>query len=74
MSLLTEEQAYAAMFRFLECYYDRTNSDEIGGLLGTMSMLDDGFPADIAVRTEWQEAIKYSRRGGKPAPLTLGHD
>ena len=42
MRKLTEEQAYLAMYSFLSDYYDTTNSDEIGGLLGSMSLLEDG--------------------------------
>lgn len=37
-------QAYIAMFRFLEIYYDRTHADEIGALLGGMAIDEDGSP------------------------------
>ena len=36
---LTHQEAYEAMFAFLEAYYDRSKSDEIGGLLGSMSLI-----------------------------------
>lgn len=50
-------QAYNAMFHFLEIYYNRTESDDIGALLGSMSLLDDGKPADIAIWKDWNESI-----------------
>lgn len=37
--LLTPQQAYLAMFEFLCQYYERGQSDEIGGLLGALSLL-----------------------------------
>jgi len=36
------------MFFFLEDFYHRTHSDEIGGLVG-MSLLAEGSPADPAI-------------------------
>ena len=48
--------AYQAMFRFLEKYYERTQSDDVGALLGSMSLMEDGMPADSAMWQEWQEA------------------
>ncbi len=44
---LTHQEAYEAMFVFLEGYYNRSKSDEIGGLLGSMSLLE-GRPVDPA--------------------------
>jgi hypothetical protein len=52
--------AYKAMFRFLEKYYALTNADEIGALLGSISMevfQGDG-PADPAMWGDWLEAIR----------------
>jgi hypothetical protein len=68
---MTEEQAYAAMFRFLERRYDRLRSDELAGLLGELALLADGSPADPAVREEWRWAVEYAVAGGKPASLKL---
>lgn len=55
---LTVEQAYAAMFRFLEVYYRDTKSDDVGALLGSMSLLPDGFTADPAIISEWLAACR----------------
>jgi hypothetical protein len=71
MSVMTDKQAYAAMFRFLERLYMRTKSDELGGLLGEMSMLEDGLPADPAIVDDWRQAVEYALRGGKPVSLEL---
>lgn len=55
---LTEKQAYAAMFYYLENLYELTHSDDLGGFLGGMMMLDDGTPADPACWKDWEEAVK----------------
>ncbi len=34
------------MVSFLEHYYEQTKSDEIGALLGSLQLLDDGITAD----------------------------
>ena len=68
---MTENQAYAAMFRFLKQLYLRTRSNELGGLLGSMSMLADGSPADPAIVNDWREAVAYALNGGKPDSLEL---
>ena len=41
MTMMTDKQAYAAMFCFLERLYERTQANELGGLLGSMSLLRD---------------------------------
>jgi hypothetical protein len=59
------------MFRFLEQVYQRTKFDDLAGLLGSMSILEDGLPADRAIAPNWEEAVGYALRGGRPAPLEL---
>jgi hypothetical protein len=56
------------MFRFLQGYYQRTNSSDVGGLLGSMSLLVDGSTADAAMESDWQAAVAYALAGGE-APL-----
>ncbi len=48
--------AYKAMYNFLEEYYLRTKSDDIGSLLGDISLLTDGTSADPAVKNDWNKA------------------
>jgi len=51
------EQGYEAMLKFLEKYYELTGADDIGALLGSMSPLADGKPADSAMWAEWRTAV-----------------
>lgn len=50
--------AYLIMFEFLECYWERggKTSDEIGGLLGNLSLLADRESADPAMISDWLDA------------------
>jgi hypothetical protein len=57
MNQLNPQQAYQAMFYFLEQHYNRTQSDAIGALLGSMSLLQDGSPADPALWQDWEQAV-----------------
>lgn len=61
MTDLSEDVAYRSMFYFLQDYYQLTESDEIGGLLGGMALLEDGGPADAAVAEDWQKAVERAR-------------
>ena len=54
---LTEKQAYMAMFRFLEILYETTGEDYLGGLLGDLSLLEDGSSADQAMLISWKKAV-----------------
>ncbi len=72
MNTLTEQQAYLAMFRFLEDIYKATQSDDIGGLLGSMSLLADGSPADSALKTDWASAVRAALDGGVDARMRIG--
>ncbi len=60
---LTEKEAYAAMFTFLEQLYNWTKSDDIGGLLGDMSILPNGDTADPAIWHEWLECLSKAKQG-----------
>lgn len=55
---LTKKQAYMAMFYYLENLYDMTKSDDLGGFLSGMIMLKDNKPADPAVWSDWEKAVK----------------
>ncbi|MGO9776719.1 MAG: hypothetical protein ACLPM3_09080 [Terracidiphilus sp.] len=71
MKTMTDKQAYAAMFHFLKQLYERTKSDDLGGFLGGMCMLQDGKTADPAVLHDWDEAVEYALKGGGPDSLQL---
>jgi hypothetical protein len=72
MNTLTDEQAYSAMFHFLEGLYARTKSDDLGGFLGSMSPLADGSTTDPAIKKDWDEAVDFAIKGGKTPLLNLG--
>lgn len=55
---LTELQAFNAMRRFLEGYWERTNSDDVGGLLGDLQLCQDGGTFDPAAWEDWIEAVE----------------
>lgn len=63
---LSTRDAYRAMFRFLEAYYDRTGSDELGALLGGLAIDEDGHPMDPAAWTDWLAAVSAVIGGGEP--------
>lgn len=58
---ITIEHAYKAMYLYLKELYEMTQSDDLAGFLGSMSMLDDGKPVDAAIWSDWLEAIDKSR-------------
>lgn len=71
MQPLSEREAYAAMFAFLDARYKRGPSDELGALLGSMSLLPDGRPADPALWSDWIEAITKATSGEVDQQLKL---
>lgn len=66
---LSEEQAYVAMFAFLEKLFEVSNSRELGALLGSLALLPDGSPADLAVKREWANAVASALRGNASAAI-----
>lgn len=72
MISLTANQAYLAMFKFLEEHYRQTASDDVGALLGSMSLLSDGAPADGALEQQWKTAIQAAVDGEVDAAFRLG--
>ncbi|MEL6302450.1 MAG: hypothetical protein AAFV47_11045 [Pseudomonadota bacterium] len=60
---MDRKEAFLAMYSFLEAEYELTKSDDLGGLLGSMSLLADGSTADPAIWSEWENACdRVSRR------------
>ena len=59
--LMNTQMAYTAMYEFLVGYYERTKSDDVGALLGGMSLLDDGSPADPAIWIDWKESVEKAQ-------------
>ena len=77
-TMLSVRQAYFVMFEFLRQRYERGPTDEIGGLLGSLSLLPDGQSADAAMLTDFEEAVtavlaaEANQDGYREADLNLG--
>ena len=55
---LTVDQAYKAMYIYLNALHEMTGSDDLAGFLGGMSLASDGKPADPAISQDWYAAIE----------------
>jgi hypothetical protein len=45
------------MFEFLRSHYERGPTDEIGSMLGDLSLFLDGKSADPAMTSDWNDAV-----------------
>lgn len=71
MIYLDTKTAYLAMYQFLDSYYQATQSDDVGGLLGSLSLLQDGSSADPAMWQDWLEAVKVASNKKVDANLKI---
>ncbi len=71
MKNLSVHEAYTAMFAFLESRYRMTESDELGALLGSMSLLPGGGTADPAIWEDWLNAIREAESGSVRVKMEL---
>jgi hypothetical protein len=76
---LTVRQAYLVMFEFLRQHYERGPTDEIGGLLGDLSLMSDGSPEDAAMQGDFEKAVRAvlaaeSQGGYREADFQLGNE
>ena len=55
---LTELQAYNAMVKFLDEYYEETSADFVDGLISSLYFTVEGGTADPAFWFEWGDAVK----------------
>lgn len=68
---LTTAEAYLAMYAFLSKQYG-LGCEELGSILGSMSLLPDGAVADSALAKDWIEAVSLAKAGRVDANLSLG--
>jgi hypothetical protein len=68
MDTLTIQQAFEAMQLFLEDYYERTQSDDVGALLGDLQFMEDGVTADPATWQDWMDCVKKVTGSGAKKP------
>jgi hypothetical protein len=59
------------MFAFLEHRYDLSKSDDLGALLGSLSLLPDGTPGDPAVTSDWSTAVTRAIDGQVQVSMQL---
>lgn len=71
MNQLSPQQAFLAMYSFLDAHYQRSKAGEVGALLGSMSLLKDGRPADPAVASDWAAAVQAAVSGRVEAAMRL---
>jgi len=71
MAVLTDKQAYQAMFYFLDQRYQRLKDGALASLLGDMSTLPDGCLADPAIENHWRKAVEFALSEGVASKLEL---
>ena len=71
MNQLTSQQAFLAMYSFLDAHYQRSKADDVGALLGSMSLLRDGRPVDPAVESDWNAAVQAAVTGSVSAAMRV---
>jgi hypothetical protein len=68
---LTLNQAYDAMYAFLVELYQEFGFDQLGGILGGMSLLENGTTADPAIWGDWLRAVEKAKQGQVDSKLRL---
>ncbi|MBX3450256.1 MAG: hypothetical protein KF777_11885 [Planctomycetaceae bacterium] len=72
---ISVKEAYLAMYSFLDELYSKYGYEQLGGLLGGMSLLPDGSTADEAIWHDWLRCIEKAKAGQIDAELRLNrHD
>ncbi|MFM8872152.1 MAG: hypothetical protein ACKOJI_02100 [Phycisphaerales bacterium] len=71
MKTLSEQEAYAAMYAFLERWYRATGSDDVAALLGSMATLPSGGTVDPALWVDWLDAIEAAKSGSERTDMNL---
>jgi len=68
-------EGYLAMHAFLNLLWERKDEswDELAGMLGSMSLLADGVPADQGYVQDWDEALEAAtgRKRGSFDPVDI---
>lgn len=55
-------EAFDAMIYFLEEFYERTKSDDVGSLLGDIQFSNDNITMDPAAWNDWLACIKKAKK------------
>ncbi|HBS48128.1 TPA: hypothetical protein DEO28_03525 [Candidatus Dependentiae bacterium] len=59
---LNVKEAYNAMVDFLDKYYEKIHSDNVGSFLGCLVLLNDGMPVDIALWEDWIDSVNKMKK------------
>ena len=70
-AVITEKEAYLAMFEFLYNHWSRCQSDDLAALLGSLAVAPDGGPMDPAFSQDWKSAVAKAQRGEVNASIGL---
>lgn len=71
---LTKLEAFNAMQKFLDDYYNRTSSDDVASLCGDLMLFEDGTTADAAAWHDWTRAINHIFENNKNKKELKEHD
>ena len=63
MDPMTRDEAYLAMFAFIEKRYRLTSSDDLASFLSDMSLMFSGGTADPALQDDWKESVQLALDG-----------
>ena len=62
---------YRIFYKYLDYIWNSEEHDYLGGLLGGMSLLSDGNPADSAYEADWDKAILKSDNPNDPYQIGI---
>ena len=60
---ISPEQTQAAIAAFLDVHYAETHSNDVGPLLGLLSLLRNDAPANKTAQRQWNEAVSLALTG-----------
>ena len=49
------------MLSYLDKIWELTKSDSLAALLGSMVLLSDGYPIDVAIKNDWNRAVEIAK-------------
>lgn len=68
---MTEEEAYAAMFIYLDEIWKIHKWEPLAIILGDLALLEDGSSADPVAMQDWKAAVARARAGEKAGNLGI---
>ena len=62
---------YKVMLSYLDKIWELTKSDSLAALLGSMVLLSDGYPIDVAIKNDWNRAVEIAKaQAANNAPMS----